>query len=32
MIGVRGIDRFLEHWQMGAKALRRRMILAPTLR
>ena len=32
MIGVREIDRFLEQWQMGAKALRRRMILAPTLR
>ena len=32
MIGVREIDRFLEQWQMGAKALRRRMILAPTLK
>ena len=29
-MGVREIDRFLEQWQMDAKALRRRMILAPT--
>ena len=32
MIGVREMDRFLEQWQMDAKALRRRMILAPTPR
>ena len=32
MIGVREIERFLEQWQMDAKALRRRMILAPTPR
>ena len=31
-MGVREIDRFLEQWQMDAKALRRRMILAPTPR
>ena len=29
---VREIDRSLEQWQMGVKDLRRRMILAPTLR
>ena len=32
MLGVREIERFLEQWQMDAKALRRRMILAPTPR
>ena len=31
-MGVRDIDRFLKQWQMDAKALRRRMILAPTPR
>ena len=31
-MGVREIDRSLEQWQMGVKDLRRRMILAPTLR
>ena len=31
-MGVREMDRFLEQWQMDAKALRRRMILAPTNR
>ena len=31
-MGVREIGRFLEQWQMDAKALRRRMMLAPTLR
>ena len=31
-MSVREIDRFLEQWQMDAKALRRRMILAPTPR
>ena len=31
-MGVRGIDRPLESWQMGVKDLRRRMILAPTSR
>ena len=31
-MGVRQIERFLEQWQMDAKALRRRMILAPTPR
>ena len=30
--GVREIDRSLEQWQMGAKDLRQRMILAPTPR
>ena len=29
---MREIDRSLEQWQMGAKDLRRRMILAPTSR
>ena len=29
-MGVREMDRFLEQWQMDAKALQRRMILAPT--
>ena len=32
MKSVREIDRFLEQWQMGARVLRRRMILAPTHR
>ena len=32
MMGVRVVDRFLERWQMDAKALRRRMILAQTPR
>ena len=31
-MGVREMDRFLEQWQMDAKALRRRTILAPTPR
>ena len=31
-MSVREIDRSLEHWQMGVKDLRRRMILAPTPR
>ena len=31
-MGVREIGRFLEQWQMDAKALRRRVMLAPTLR
>ena len=31
-MGVREMDWFLEQWQMDAKALRRRMILAPTPR
>ncbi len=31
-MGVREIGRSLERWQMGAKDLRRRMILAPTPR
>ena len=31
-MGVREIGRSLERWQMGAKDLRRRMILAPTTR
>ena len=31
-MGVREMDRYLEQWQMDAKALRRRMILAPTPR
>ena len=31
-MGMREIDRSLEQWQMGVKDLRRRMILAPTLR
>ena len=29
-MGVREIDRFLDQWEMGAKDLRRWMILAPT--
>ena len=29
-MGVREIERFLEQWQMDARDLRRRMILAPT--
>ena len=29
---VREMERFLEQWQMDAKALRRRMILTPTPR
>ena len=32
MMGVRGIDRSLEQWQMEVKDLRRRMILALTPR
>ena len=32
MMGVREIDRFLEHWQMDERDWRRRMILAPTAR
>ena len=32
MLGVREMDRSLEQWQMGAKDLRRRMVLAPTPR
>ena len=32
MMGVRELDRSLEQWEMGAKDLRRRMILAPTPR
>ena len=32
MTGVRDIGRCLEQWQMYAKSLRRRMILAPTPR
>ena len=32
MMGVRGIDRSLEQWQMEVKDLRRRMILASTPR
>ena len=32
MMGERDIARSLEQWQMGAKELRRRMILAPTPR
>ena len=31
-MGVREIDRFLEQWEMNAKDLHRRMILAPTPR
>ena len=31
-MGVREMERFLEQWQMDAKALRRRMIPAPTPR
>ena len=31
-MGAREIDRFLQHWQMDARDLRRRMILAPTPR
>ena len=31
-MGVRELDWFLEQWDMGAKDLRRRMILAPTPR
>ena len=31
MMGVRDIGQSLEQWQMGAKDLRRRMILAPTV-
>ena len=32
MMGVREIERFLEQWQMEARDLRRRMIVAPTPR
>ena len=31
-MGVRGIDRFLEHWQMDARDLHRWLILAPAPR
>ena len=31
-MGVREIDRFLEQWQMDARDLRRRMVLASTPR
>ena len=31
-MGVREIDRFLEQWEVNAKDLHRRMILAPTPR
>ena len=31
-MGVREIDRFLEQWQIDARDLHRRMILAPTPR
>ena len=31
-MGMREMDRFLEQWQTDSKALRRRMILAPTPR
>ena len=31
-MGVREINQSLEQWQMDAKALQRRMILAPTPR
>ena len=31
-MGVKEMDRFMEQWQMDAKALRRRLILAPTPR
>ena len=31
-MGVRGMDRFLERWEMDTKDLRRRMVLAPTPR
>ena len=31
-MGVREIDRFLQQWQMDARDLRRRTILAPTPR
>ena len=32
MVSVRQIDRFLEQWQMDARGLHRRLILAPTPR
>ena len=32
MVSARQIDRFLETWQMGARYLHRRLILAPTPR
>ena len=32
MMSVREIDRFLQQWQMDARDLRQRMILAPTPR
>ena len=32
MIGIRDIDRFLQPWEMDARDLHRRMILAPTPR
>ena len=31
-MSVRGIERFLEQWEMNARGLHRRMILAPTPR
>ena len=31
-MGVRGMERFLEQWEMDARDLHRRMILAPTPR
>ena len=31
-MGLREIDRFLEHWQMDARDLHRRLILAPAPR
>ncbi len=31
-MSVRGIERFLEQWEMNARDLHRRMILAPTPR
>ena len=31
-MGVREIDRFLEHWQMDARDLHRRLIRAPAPR
>ena len=30
--GVRDIDRFLQHWEMDVRGLRRRLIVAPTPR
>ena len=31
-MGVKGMDQFLEQWEMNARDLHRRMILAPTPR